>query len=90
VVRSLLTQQWPWRGPTHTKSACPSAGAVHWGPPTEAIADAAAHATDPSYSSYGPDEGIPELRAAVQEKIERNNGLAGVRTQLPAIPTPQR
>ena len=55
-----------------------SAGAVHWGPPAEAIAEAAAHATDPSYSSYGPDEGLPELRAALQQKIERDNALAGV------------
>lgn len=54
------------------------AGAVHWGPPAEAIAEAAAHATDPSYSAYGPDEGLPELRAALQEKIERDNGLTGV------------
>lgn len=54
------------------------AGAVHWGPPTEAIAEAASHATEPSYSAYGPDEGLPELRSALQEKIERDNGLTGV------------
>ena len=57
---------------------CVVAGAVHWGPPAEAIADAAANATDPSYSAYGPDEGLPELRSALQEKIERDNGLSGV------------
>lgn len=55
------------------------AGAVHWGPPAEAIAEAASHATEPSYSAYGPDEGLPQLRSALQEKIERDNGLAGVR-----------
>ena len=60
------------------------AGAVHWGPPAEAIADAAANATDPSYSAYGPDEGLPELRSALQEKIERDNGLSGV-SQFTAI-----
>ena len=60
------------------------AGAVHWGPPAEAIADAAANATDPSYSAYGPDEGLPELRSALQEKIEQDNGLSGV-SQCAAI-----
>ena len=60
-----------------------SAGAVHWGPPAEAIAEAAAHATDPSYSSYGPDEGLPELRAALQQKIERDNALTGVSQMSP-------
>ena len=54
------------------------AGAVHWGPPAEAIAEAASHATEPSFSAYGPDEGLPELRSALQEKIERDNGLSGV------------
>ena len=70
----------PVRGPNISHSACLGAGAVHWGPPAEAIVDAAAHATHPSYSSYGPDEGMPELRAALQEKIEQDNGLTGVRT----------
>lgn len=53
-------------------------GAVFWGPPQEAITEAAAHATEPMYSHYGPDEGLPELRAALQKKIEDENGLQGV------------
>jgi aspartate/methionine/tyrosine aminotransferase len=30
------------------------------------------------YSHYGPDEGLPELRTALQRKIEDENGLRGV------------
>ncbi|CAL5224308.1 g6975 [Coccomyxa viridis] len=59
-------------------------GAVHWGPPAEAIAEAASHATEPSYSAYGPDEGLPELRSALQEKIERDNGLTGYNVMVTA------
>ncbi len=59
------------------------AGAVHWGPPVEAITEAAAHATESAYSSYGPDEGMPELRAALQKKIEDENGLRGVGCPFP-------
>lgn len=52
---------------------------MFWGPPREAIATAAEQAcNDPAYSQYGPDEGMPELRAALQEKIEEQNGLQGV------------
>ena len=54
------------------------AGAVFWGPPKGAIAEAVAHAHEPLYSAYGPDEGLPELRAALQRKIEQENGLRGV------------
>ncbi|KAK9918752.1 hypothetical protein WJX75_006606 [Coccomyxa subellipsoidea] len=53
-------------------------GAVFWGPPREAIAEAAERAcSDPAYSQYGPDEGMPELRAALQTKIKEQNGLHG-------------
>lgn len=55
------------------------AGAVFWGPPKGAIAEAVAHAHEPLYSAYGPDEGLPELRAALQRKIEQENSLRGVR-----------
>ncbi len=36
--------------------------------------------SDPAYSQYGPDEGMPELRAALHTKIEEQNGLHGVST----------
>lgn len=53
-------------------------GAVFWGPPGEAISAAAEQAcNDPAYSQYGPDEGMPELRAALLKKIEEQNGLQG-------------
>ena len=51
---------------------------MSWGPPKGAIAEAVAHAHEPLYSAYGPDEGLPELRGALQRKIEQENGLQGV------------
>ncbi|KAK2080245.1 hypothetical protein QBZ16_000098 [Prototheca wickerhamii] len=38
---------------------------------------AASLASEPSVSQYGPVEGMPELRAALQEKLARQNGLEG-------------
>ena len=55
-----------------------AAGAVFWGPPESAISEAIAHAHEPLYSHYNADEGLPELRAALQGKIEQENGLRGV------------
>lgn len=78
VLRHLISQLEVPQTAAHVFS-----GAVHWGPPVEAIREAASHATEPSYSAYGPDEGLPELRSALQEKVERDNGLSGV---CPAAP----
>lgn len=33
---------------------------------------------DPALNQYGPDEGLPELRQVLREKLERENGLTGV------------
>ena len=54
-------------------------GAVFWAPPEEAITDTAAHALDPPYSQYGNDEGISELRTALEQKVRDVNKLEGVR-----------
>ncbi len=57
------------------------AGIVHWQPPAAALQRAAelVASGDPALSQYGPDEGLPELRQALREKLERENGLTGVR-----------
>ena len=54
------------------------AGIVHWQPPEAALDRAAEALRNPTSSSYGPDEGNPELRAAIRTKLERENGLQGV------------
>ena len=59
------------------------AGQVYWGPPDQALKEAAAVVSDLETSRYNTDEGRPELRAALQAKIEKENGLQGVRA-LPA------
>jgi hypothetical protein len=63
-----------------------AAGAVFWGPPEAAISEAVAHAHEPLYSHYNADEGLPELRAALQRKVEQENGLRGVRLKSLTLP----
>jgi len=56
-------------------------GIVYWPPPPEALAAAAAALSDPAtaatVSSYGPNEGLPELREALRAKVATQNGLSG-------------
>lgn len=52
-------------------------GIVHWTPPESAVATGVAMAQDPSVNSYGPDEGMPELRQRLREKLKAENGLEG-------------
>jgi aspartate/methionine/tyrosine aminotransferase len=52
-------------------------GVVHWPPPAAALAAAAAGAADAAVSLYGPDEGLPALRAALRAKLAARNGLPG-------------
>lgn len=61
-------------------------GAVYWSPPAETIAEAATLvAKSPKLcSSYGPDPGIPELRAALRKKVEQENKLSGVEVMVTA------
>ena len=50
-------------------------GVVGYGPP-DGIAERIARFCDaPAHHLYQPDEGIPELRAAIAEKIARENGI---------------
>ncbi|CAH2067981.1 unnamed protein product [Thlaspi arvense] len=50
-------------------------GVVHWQPPEKALAKVKELVWDPTISSYGPDEGIPELREALLNKLRDENKL---------------
>lgn len=50
-------------------------GIVHWSPPGEALSAAQAAIFEPSSSRYGADDGLPELRKALKEKVREENGL---------------
>ena len=63
----------------HHSSTSNTAGQVYWGPPEQALKAAAAVISDLETSRYNVDEGRPELRAQLQAKIEKENGLHGVR-----------
>ncbi|KAJ4909006.1 Pyridoxal phosphate (PLP)-dependent transferases superfamily protein [Raphanus sativus] len=51
-------------------------GVVHWQPPEKALDKVKDIVWDPLVSSYGPDEGIPELRLALQNKLLHENNLS--------------
>ncbi|XP_010532140.1 PREDICTED: uncharacterized protein LOC104808212 [Tarenaya hassleriana] len=50
-------------------------GVVYWQPPEQALEKVKELVWDPLVSSYGPDEGIPELREALQKKLCEENKL---------------
>eukprot|EP00899_Mesostigma_viride_P007278 jgi/Mesvir1/16551/Mv10092-RA.1 len=50
-------------------------GIVHWKPPESALTQASAAVTEISSSKYCPDDGLPELRAALVKKLRDENGL---------------
>ncbi|KAJ3694171.1 hypothetical protein LUZ60_009651 [Juncus effusus] len=50
-------------------------GVVYWQPPEEALNEVKEMVWDPSVSKYGADEGLPELREALLEKLRRENKL---------------
>ncbi|GBF95700.1 aspartate aminotransferase [Raphidocelis subcapitata] len=54
-------------------------GIVFWPPPPAALARASEllASSPPSLHGYGPAEGLPELRAALREKLRAENGLEG-------------
>lgn len=53
-------------------------GVVHWRPPPQAIAALTQASGEESISSYGDDDGLPQLREALSEKLKVENGLEGV------------
>ena len=44
-------------------------GVVHWQPPEEALAKIKGLVDEPTTSHYGADDGLPELREALLEKV---------------------
>ncbi|XP_074563824.1 aromatic aminotransferase ISS1-like [Curcuma longa] len=50
-------------------------GVVYWQPPEQALEKVKQLLGDPSISKYGADEGLPELRQALIEKLQRENNL---------------
>ncbi|KAL5975197.1 Katanin p60 ATPase-containing subunit A1 [Asimina triloba] len=50
-------------------------GVVYWHPPERALEKIKESVYDPIISRYGADEGLPELRAALVEKLRRENNL---------------
>ncbi|XP_068647438.1 aromatic aminotransferase ISS1-like [Aristolochia californica] len=50
-------------------------GVVHWQPPATALDKVKGIVCDPSVSRYGSDDGMPELRKALIEKLHRENNL---------------
>eukprot|EP00262_Sarcandra_glabra_P022022 TRINITY_DN9543_c0_g1_i1.p1 TRINITY_DN9543_c0_g1~~TRINITY_DN9543_c0_g1_i1.p1 ORF type:complete len:395 (-),score=60.94 TRINITY_DN9543_c0_g1_i1:140-1324(-) len=50
-------------------------GVVYWQPPKEALEKIQEIVWEPSTSRYGADEGLPELRDALVEKLRRENKL---------------
>eukprot|EP00192_Tetraselmis_astigmatica_P012572 CAMPEP_0117669738 /NCGR_PEP_ID=MMETSP0804-20121206/12314_1 /TAXON_ID=1074897 /ORGANISM="Tetraselmis astigmatica, Strain CCMP880" /LENGTH=405 /DNA_ID=CAMNT_0005477859 /DNA_START=200 /DNA_END=1417 /DNA_ORIENTATION=- len=55
-------------------------GVVHWAPPEASFAAvrASLQSVDSAVNQYGPTAGLPELKAALLEKLEVENGLTGV------------
>lgn len=52
-------------------------GVVFWAPPPESLKAVAEVLNEPATSCYGPNEGMPQLRAALREKVAAANGLHG-------------
>lgn len=50
-------------------------GVVYWQPPQQALNKVKEIVCEPSISRYGADEGLPELREALLEKLRRDNKL---------------
>jgi len=61
-------------------------GIVSWGPPREAIDALRAFPSDASDNVYGPVEGLPELLAVIERKLEAENriGSTGNRVMVTA------
>lgn len=51
-------------------------GVVYWQPPAEALEKVKEVILEPSTSCYGADEGLPELRQALTQKLHQENKLS--------------
>lgn len=59
-------------------------GIVHWQPPAEALAKVRDSIPLPSTSNYGPDDGLPDLKAALMEKLRLENKLSNCSVMVTA------
>ncbi|OAY76383.1 Aspartate aminotransferase [Ananas comosus] len=59
-------------------------GVVYWQPPDQALNKVKEIVWDPSTSRYGGDEGLPELREALIEKLRRENKLTNCSVMVTA------
>ena len=59
-------------------------GVVYWTPPAEALEAAARAVADPHTSQYGADNGMPELRERLRQKLREENGLVRSEVQVTA------
>merc|ERR1712232_7230 len=59
-------------------------GVVHWSPPSAVAEAVSAAASEPDSNQYGADAGLPALRAALKEKLHKENGLSGVEVMVTA------
>lgn len=59
-------------------------GVVHWQPPQKALEKVKELVWDPIISSYGPDEGLPELRQALLKKLREENKLTNSQVMVTA------
>ena len=57
-------------------------GVVGYGPPHGVTDRIARFGETPAHHLYQPDEGIPELRAAIAEKLSRENGIDSARREI--------
>eukprot|EP00521_Asterionellopsis_glacialis_P010218 CAMPEP_0195302746 /NCGR_PEP_ID=MMETSP0707-20130614/31592_1 /TAXON_ID=33640 /ORGANISM="Asterionellopsis glacialis, Strain CCMP134" /LENGTH=413 /DNA_ID=CAMNT_0040366079 /DNA_START=284 /DNA_END=1525 /DNA_ORIENTATION=+ len=77
LMKSLISQYahlWEDRGGVYSLAQ----GVVYWEPPpstTQAISDAIKEPQTYALHTYCPDEGLPEFREALKEKIAQQNGL---------------
>jgi len=78
LMKQIISQhadKWTDRGGIYSLAQ----GVVYWKPPAAALeAVAAAAASDDTLHTYCPDEGTIELRSALIDKLEKENGLENV------------
>jgi len=78
----IVNMQRMLRGKTGLTSL--AQGIVHWSPPPSALEAAVDAKSVSASSSYGADEGDPDLRAALQRKLAKVNHLEGVSVMVTA------
>lgn len=78
----IVTMQQMMRGRADVMSL--AQGIVHWSPPPEALTAAASLVAESSTSLYGADDGLPDLRTALKDKLARENGITASEVMVTA------